>query len=400
MKKPSYDDDQESRHVGFADEHIYCRRARSDEEFVMNHFNEHASRCRDCADPYATHLAGKSLCDKGHLLAQDVARYIYSKGGMAFSMLDRASLKQRVQVEIPPRCDRVRGLLRAVDRGLRVEKPGPSKSYDKNYYVPARPKRQHQPDDYVAGGPVKAPRRAREAEDRYAESRRPEYDSAQGRRRMPERRNSLPASYKTSGPAKRMDPVDNITRKPYYDDQPFYFYRPSRKGPEMRIPRSESPAREIYRRLVPDDYYNSKYISPRSSRYDYPESRRSSRYGPSEGHYSGRSSPDYYESSRRSPPEHYRSSRHHSPESYRSSGRSSPESYRSSRRSSPESYRSSRQTSPESYGSSRKGSYDDYGSVRQDSEDDYRPSSRRYPESRLSSNRLWSAKRLYRDLFA
>ncbi|KAF7505222.1 hypothetical protein GJ744_001151 [Endocarpon pusillum] len=160
-----------SRHVGFAPEPGYSRLPRVDEEYVMEHFHKHAIRCDDCHDPYKTYKKGGTLCDQGHRLAQDVAGYMYSKGGRAYSMLDRESLRQRVQVEIPPHCDKVRGLLQAVDHGLRVQKPGALKSQDKNYYVPSRPDRRSYHDDRH-GGPVKEPRRRHEEERRYHDDRR------------------------------------------------------------------------------------------------------------------------------------------------------------------------------------------------------------------------------------
>lgn len=68
-----------------------------------------------------------------------------------------------------------------------------------------------------------------------------------------------------------------LTRKPYYDHQPFYYYRLSKNGRERRVPGSESLTREVMRRLVDDDYYNLRYVTHQPSRYDYPTSRRSSR---------------------------------------------------------------------------------------------------------------------------
>ena len=220
---------------------------------------------------------------------------------------------------IPRHCDRVRGLLRAVDHGLRVQKPEPAQSYDKNYYVPVRPKRQSYYEDYASGGPVKEPRRVREPGSRYIDGLRFGYESQYpyGKYRS-ERRQSLPASSRPYIPVWDGLTKEKTKRPYYYDDKPFYYYRPSKKGPEQRIPRSESPAREAIRRKISDDYYASKYVSPsvyRTSRYDYPESRRSSRYSIPDGYYStGRSSTDSYDSSRRGSADSHRSSRRSSPD--------------------------------------------------------------------------------------
>ena len=281
----------------------------------MDHFHRHAKRCQDCYDPYSTHISGGTLCDQGHKLAQDVARYIYSKGGRAYSMLDRESLRQRVQVEIPPHCDKVRGLLRAVDHGLRVQKPGPVTSHDKNYYVPTRPERRSHHDDGY-GVPLKESKRHRDEERRYYEDRRyrsdPKYHYGD-RYQYPDKRQSLPSNYNPHGSLWEKDTAARKHRQSYYDGNPVYWYKPSKHGSERRIPRSESPKRESIRRTIPDNYRSSRYGFPsshRSSRYDYPDSYRSSRYTSPDSHRSSRHvSPDSYPSPRRASPEGYSSKR-------------------------------------------------------------------------------------------
>jgi hypothetical protein len=320
MKMPMYDDDRSSRRVGFAPEPNYSRRPRLDEEYVMKHFHRHAKRCEDCYDPYSTHISGRTLCDKGHMLAQDVARYMYSKGGRAYSMLDRESLRQRVQVEIPPNCDKVRGLLRAVDHGLRVQKPGPVKSHDQNYYVPSRPNRRSYQEDRHAV-PAKESRKYRDDDRRYYEDRRYRYDPKYQYgdqyhypEKRQERRQSLPTDYAPYGSLWETDAKERKHRQSYYDGNPVYYYKPSKNGTEKRIPRSESPKRESIRRIIPEDY--------RSSKYGFPSSHRSSKY----------EYPDTYRSSRYNSPDSYRSSRHGSPDNYQSpTRRASPESYSSKR---------------------------------------------------------------------
>ena len=310
MKMPNQDD-RSSRHVGFAAEPAYSRRPRLDEEYVMKHFHRHAKVCQDCHDPYSTHMSGGTLCDQGHRLAQDIARYIYSKGGKAFSMLDRESLRQRVQVEIPRHCDKVRGLLQAVDHGLRVMKPEAIESHDKSYYVPTRPDRRSYHDDERYGAPVKDPWSHRDEERLNHEDRRYRYDPRyqyRERYRYPERRHSVPSKYELYGSSWEKDTTERRHKQSYYDGNPVYYYKSSRHGSEKRIPRSESPKRESIRRPVPEDYCSPKYGFQSSHRpwYDYPDSYRSSKYKSKDSYRSSKyGSPDSYQSSRRGSPESY-----------------------------------------------------------------------------------------------
>ena len=125
--------------VSFAPTPVYSRQPRDDEAYVMKAFSRHASHCDSCNDPYSVHRSGGTLCPKGHQRALDVAQYVYSKRGKAYSLVDR-ECNQRVQIEIPVGCDSVRSLLSAMERGLRIMKRAPSVSYDRTYYVaPRRP---------------------------------------------------------------------------------------------------------------------------------------------------------------------------------------------------------------------------------------------------------------------
>jgi hypothetical protein len=67
-------------------------------------------------------MKGGNLCRNSHTYARDVIQYIYSKDGKAYSVINREASDLRVQIEIIPRCDAVRGLLRAVDNGLKVRR--------------------------------------------------------------------------------------------------------------------------------------------------------------------------------------------------------------------------------------------------------------------------------------
>jgi hypothetical protein len=83
-----------------------------------------------------------------------VAQYIYNKAGLPFSVTDERRTGDRVQIEVPAGCDAVRGLLKAMDRGLRIrgknEAKGPavSQSQDRHYYVPERtaPRMERRPE--------------------------------------------------------------------------------------------------------------------------------------------------------------------------------------------------------------------------------------------------------------
>jgi hypothetical protein len=81
-----------------------------------------------------------------------VAQYIYSKGGKAYSVIDRQASDCRVQIEIPPQCDAVRGLLKAVDKGLTIKrpKPSPGAAHDRTYFVAERRRLPERRDGYDA----------------------------------------------------------------------------------------------------------------------------------------------------------------------------------------------------------------------------------------------------------
>lgn len=125
------------RRVSFSDRNHYSRLPHDDELYVMKAFARHADNCDSCYNPYQVYKDGSTLCPRGHQKAIDVAQYVYSKGGQAYSQVDQER-HQRVQIEIPANCESVRQLLKALDRGLRVMRELPPTSYDRTYYVPAR----------------------------------------------------------------------------------------------------------------------------------------------------------------------------------------------------------------------------------------------------------------------
>ncbi|KAL9113864.1 MAG: hypothetical protein Q9227_001998 [Pyrenula ochraceoflavens] len=122
--------------VNFAGRDSIRRPVREDELFVMDQFAHHAKRCPECAYPYQVALEGRTLCDRGHLYAKNVAEYLYLKAGVTFSELDRTSDRVPVQVEIPKGYGVIRDLLNALNLGLRKRKP--VVSHDKHYPVPDR----------------------------------------------------------------------------------------------------------------------------------------------------------------------------------------------------------------------------------------------------------------------
>ena len=125
------------RQVDFDPIPDYSRLPHDDEAYVMKAFARHAAHCITCAHPYEVHKQGGTLCLKGHQRALDVAKYLYSKGDRTFSTVDSES-SIRTRVEIPAGCEVVRGLLKAMERGLALRRRVPAVSYDENYYVPPR----------------------------------------------------------------------------------------------------------------------------------------------------------------------------------------------------------------------------------------------------------------------
>jgi hypothetical protein len=85
-------------------------------------------------------MTGGTLCERGRAYARDVAQYVYSKAGKAYSVIDRSATDACVQIEIPAKCDAIRGLLRALDEGLKIKGPAsrPVVTHDRTYHVPDR----------------------------------------------------------------------------------------------------------------------------------------------------------------------------------------------------------------------------------------------------------------------
>jgi len=98
---------------------VHVRELRDDENFVLSGYERHASRCSKCADPLDVLRERRSLCDRGQQYAADLAGYIYSKGGKAYSAIDRG-YAQSTLIRIPKDSRASRRLLLAVEEGLRV----------------------------------------------------------------------------------------------------------------------------------------------------------------------------------------------------------------------------------------------------------------------------------------
>ncbi|KAL3476282.1 hypothetical protein BJX99DRAFT_228220 [Aspergillus californicus] len=123
------------------------RELEADEQYVMDAFERHADHCYQCNDPLRVHQEDRSLCDRGHKYAIDVAGYLYAKNGKSYSVVDR-DLDQPTLVKIPRDCVATRGLLLAIEDGLRLQrkekakpvtKPNPPViSYDRTYHIAPR----------------------------------------------------------------------------------------------------------------------------------------------------------------------------------------------------------------------------------------------------------------------
>jgi hypothetical protein len=108
--------------VSFAASASAARPADDEEYDVMSRFARHASRCNQCADPVEAFRSSGSLCDSGNKYARDVAQYIYSKNGKAYSMVDRQQRHEKIMIEVPGNLSVVKKLCKAVDEGLTLRR--------------------------------------------------------------------------------------------------------------------------------------------------------------------------------------------------------------------------------------------------------------------------------------
>lgn len=123
------------------------RELHADERLVVQDFENHASRCRNCAHAVQTYKDGGALCESGNTRARTLRNYIFSQNGKHFSTVDFESGKS-IRVRLPADAFAARELLTALEQGLRIrEKPivvqepvetTQSTSYDRTYTVTAR----------------------------------------------------------------------------------------------------------------------------------------------------------------------------------------------------------------------------------------------------------------------
>lgn len=127
------------RSVGFYEDPVesFSRPVNTAESWAAYYFETHARKCDYCHKPYEVHRNHEQLCDVGHRLAQDVARYIYNKSdGATYSTVEEDN--KLVRVEIPAGYVEVSSLLKAIERSLRHRSRKPFVSMDRSYYVAPR----------------------------------------------------------------------------------------------------------------------------------------------------------------------------------------------------------------------------------------------------------------------
>ncbi|KAH7397320.1 hypothetical protein BKA66DRAFT_454143 [Pyrenochaeta sp. MPI-SDFR-AT-0127] len=130
---------RKERVVGFPKDPVVSvsRPVNTFESWPAYHFEMHARKCAYCHKPFEVHRNHDQLCDVGHRLAQEVARFIYNKSdGETYSTVEEDN--KLVRVEIPAGYVEVAGLLKAIERSLRHRSSKPFVSMDRSYYVAPR----------------------------------------------------------------------------------------------------------------------------------------------------------------------------------------------------------------------------------------------------------------------
>jgi len=132
---------KKERIVGFHRDPVasVSRPVNPSESWPAYHFEMHARKCAYCHNPYQVHRNREQLCDVGHRLAQEVARFLYNCDGATYSTVQEGN--KIVRVEIPVGYVEVADLLKAIERSLRSRSRSrkPFVSMDSSYYVAARP---------------------------------------------------------------------------------------------------------------------------------------------------------------------------------------------------------------------------------------------------------------------
>jgi hypothetical protein len=130
---------KKERIVGFLKDPVSAvsRPVNVEESWAAYDFEIHAQNCVYCKDPYEVHRNHEQLCQVGHRLAQEVAKFLYNRpDGRTYSTSEEEN--KLVQVEIPAGYPQVRGLLKAIERSLRHRSRGLFISQDRSYYVAER----------------------------------------------------------------------------------------------------------------------------------------------------------------------------------------------------------------------------------------------------------------------
>ena len=137
--------------VSFAPSASAARQPDDEEHDVMTRFARHAARCITCHDPVsAYHSSTGSLCDSGNMYARDVAQYIYSKNGKAYSVVDRQQRHEKIQIEVPQNLAVIKKLCRAVDEGLTLKREERVKIVDHRTAPAPRPAERR--EEYASYG--------------------------------------------------------------------------------------------------------------------------------------------------------------------------------------------------------------------------------------------------------
>jgi hypothetical protein len=134
--------------IEITDPLVVVRDLADDESLVVTEFEDHANRCRHCANAVETLKDGRSLCDQGNARARTLTQYIYSRNGKYYSVVD-AEAGKPTRVKLARDTYAVRNLFTALEQGLRlrskpvvmqtpVQAPSTGRSYDRTYPIPAR----------------------------------------------------------------------------------------------------------------------------------------------------------------------------------------------------------------------------------------------------------------------
>lgn len=192
--------------VDFAGVTGISRPVSNEEHWALYYFEAHAVQCDACVYPLTVSKEGRQLCDEGHGLAIEVAKYLIylHKDGEVYSREREA--EKEVRVEVPRDYKQTISLLKAINRATRKGEKFLSKprSLDRHYLVEPRisaekskrkdevsPPSMRQHYDTVVREP-KTPKKHREREsinDLVADSKRGSlYDRDMGELEKAERR--------------------------------------------------------------------------------------------------------------------------------------------------------------------------------------------------------------------